>query len=79
MHPDSIAKTAFATKSGLYELVVMPFGLSNAGATFQRAMDSVLNGIKNASPYIDDIIMFSQDKCKFAFRELEFLGYVVSE
>ena len=57
-------KTAFKTKSGLYEYRVMPFGLSNAPATFQRMIDSVLAPITgNNKPgyglacYIDDVII----------------------
>ncbi|XP_071683218.1 uncharacterized protein [Lolium perenne] len=43
MHPDDIAKTAFRTHHGHYEFLVMPFGLSNAPATFQALMNDVLN------------------------------------
>jgi hypothetical protein len=59
--PQSRSKTAFITHRGLYEFLVMPFGLSNAPATFQRLMDIVLAGIKWQSclVYIDDIVVFS--------------------
>ena len=54
-------KTAFATDGGLYEFNVMPFGLCNAPATFQRFMDATLAGLKwkNLVVYMDDIIIFS--------------------
>ncbi len=56
-------KTAFISHQGLFEFNVMPFGLCNAPATFQRCMDKCLAGLKWRSllVYLDDIIVFSQD------------------
>ena len=61
---EDIPKTAFVTGSGFYEYRVMPFGLINSPATFQRIMDMVLAGLKwvECMVYIDDIIIFSKDK-----------------
>jgi len=55
-------KTAFITKYGTYEFNVMPFGLCNAPATFQRLMDRVYKGIawKFVVVYLDDTNVFSK-------------------
>jgi hypothetical protein len=52
-------KTAFCTSEGLYEFNVMPFGLCNAPATFQRLMDLILAGLSwsQCLVFIDDIII----------------------
>lgn len=57
------SKTAFVTPDGLYEFNVMPFGLCNAPATFERMMDNVLRGLKwkTCLCYLDDIVVFSSD------------------
>ena len=57
---DARAKTAFATHSGLFQFRVMPFGLCNAPATFERLMDRVLQGLRwsRCLVYLDDIISF---------------------
>ena len=62
MHPDFQEKTAFATHSGFYEFRVMPFGLCNLPATFQRLMDIILSGItpKSCMVYTDDVPVFER-------------------
>ncbi|MCX6654289.1 MAG: reverse transcriptase family protein [Candidatus Bathyarchaeota archaeon] len=54
-------KTAFIVDGGLFEFDVLPFGLSNAPATFQRYMDMVLAGLKWSSllVYLDDNCVLS--------------------
>ena len=57
---------------GLYCYKVMPFGLKNAGATYQRLMNHVLQDHidKNIEVYVDDIIVKSQGSEQHA-RDLE--------
>ena len=59
MDQESVEKTAFTTHSGLYEFLVMPFGLCNAPATFQRLMETVLEGLARVVCLddIDDILV----------------------
>ena len=54
-------KTAFSTHQGHFNFIVMPFGFTNAPATFQRLMERALAGLTNEQCliYLDDIIIFS--------------------
>ncbi|MGL5707542.1 MAG: reverse transcriptase domain-containing protein, partial [Aeromonas sp.] len=62
MHKEDIHKTAFTCKFGNFEFLRMPFGLVNAPATFQRAMDELLakERFQFVAVYIDDIIIYSK-------------------
>ena len=53
--------SAFVTKNGLYECCVMPFGMKNSSATFQRLMNIVTRDLKGCIVYIDDVVIFSDD------------------
>ena len=61
LDPESHKYTAFATKYGLMEFKVLPFGLSTACATFVRLMRNVLKGLQNVSCYFDNIVIFSEN------------------
>ena len=62
MEAQSQEKTVFTTHSGLYEFRVMPFGLCNAPATFQRLMETVLAGLTCdcCMVYLDDILVIGR-------------------
>jgi hypothetical protein len=58
---NDVPKTAFWGPDGLYEWIVMPFGLKKAPMFFQKIMDKTLRGVRAFSQcYIDDIIIFSK-------------------
>ncbi|XP_072066109.1 uncharacterized protein [Arachis hypogaea] len=58
IHPSDQSKTAFITEYGNYSYKVMPFGLKNAGATYQRLMDKVFTQQigRNIEVYVDDMV-----------------------
>jgi hypothetical protein len=63
MAPEDIHKTAFRVPGavGLFEYMVMTFGLKNAGATYQRAMNYIYHDLigKLVEIYIDDVVVKS--------------------
>ncbi|MES7295872.1 reverse transcriptase family protein [Cutibacterium acnes] len=61
MNPDDREKTAFITERGTYCYKVMPFGLKNAGATYQRLVNRMFAGQLGATMevYIDDMLVKS--------------------
>lgn len=72
MHPDDQEKTAFITPQGTYCYKVVPFGLKNAGATYQRTVNKLFgNKIgKMMEAYIDDMVV----KSKLSSEHLDNLG-----
>ena len=60
MSTDAKRKAAFVTHEGLFQFWVMPFGLCNAPATFERLMDRVLCEMRwsRCLVYLDDVISF---------------------
>lgn len=53
--------SAFVTPDHFLQYTVMPFGVRNAPATFQRLMSLVLGNVKNCKVYLDDVVVYSAD------------------
>ncbi|XP_072182172.1 uncharacterized protein [Diadema setosum] len=76
--------SAFVTPSGLYQCRVMPFGMKNSPATFQRMMNRVIAGHDNCVVYIDDVLVFSNTweehvaHLRELFQRLSHAGLVVN-
>nr|GFC03185.1 reverse transcriptase domain-containing protein [Tanacetum cinerariifolium] len=65
-------KTAFHTGQGVYCYTKMPFGLKNAGATYQRRMDKAFESQvgRNIEVYVDDLVVKSHTKAEMV-RDIE--------
>ncbi|CAA0814729.1 Unknown protein, partial [Striga hermonthica] len=80
--PKDQSKVSFVTSKGTYCYVVMPFGLKNAGATYQRLMDRMFKSQigRNIEVYVDDILVKSKastshpDDLRETFQTLRAFG-----
>ena len=59
MDPKDAEKTAFRTPFGNFYYTVMPFGLKNARATYQRVMTTIFHDMLNLEDYVDDVVVKS--------------------
>ena len=61
---EEIPKMAFTTRYGLYEYIVMSFGLTNAPVTFSRLMNSIFMEYldKFVVVYLNDILIYSKNE-----------------
>ena len=64
MQPPAVEKTTFITPHGLYCYNVMPFGLKNAGTTYQKMVTKVFRPLigKSMEVYIDDMLLKPKER-----------------
>ena len=80
-----VQKTAVITSFGLFEFRSMLFGLQNAGQSFQRFMDQVLEGVPQVFLYMDDVLVASrnhvehQEDLRRVLQRLEEHGLVLNK
>ena len=86
MDPESVPLTAFASQLGVYEWLVMPFGLANAPKVFQDAMMEHLRErlYDGCVVFIDDVTLYSDtasglaELMRWFFQTLKAKGWVVN-
>ena len=57
----SKSMTAFSTPNGLYQFRMMPFGMMNSGATFNRMMRELLGDNEQIDNYVDDVLCHTEE------------------
>ena len=67
MGPEDMEKTSFIIEWGTYCYRVMPFGLKNVGATYQRATTTLFHDMmhRDVEVYVDDMIVKSRDRSDY--------------
>ena len=84
VNPADVPKTAITTPFGLFEFLYMSFGLRNAGQSFQRFIDEVLQGLDFCFPYLDDILVASKNEkehkkhLRILFKRLAQYGIIIN-
>ena len=84
MAPEDKKKTCICTPFGSFVFNVMPFGLLNAGATFQRVIDQIMGDLPYCFCYMDNILVASRNEHKHlqhlrqVFQRLQDNGLVVN-
>ena len=82
---EDIPKMAIATPFGLYEFILMPFGLKNAAQTFQRMVNKVTQHLPDVFVYLDNVLVASSSLAQHAshlwqlFKSLQWFGLVINE
>lgn len=82
---EDIEKTAIITPFGLFEFTKMTFGLRNAAQTFQRFVNNIFAGNDNVYPYIDDLLVASENEelhechLKEVFTTLRNYGILINQ
>ena len=67
MHPDSEKLTTFRTRYGAYKCKVLPFGLTNGPATYQRYMNDILFDYLDVfyTIFLDNILIYFENELEY--------------